>query len=320
MIRDQFLLDLSRELIIDNFAGGGGASTGIELALGRHVDIAINHDPEAVAMHALNHPQTAHHCESVWDIDPLAVTQGRAVGLAWFSPDCKHFSKAKGGKPRDKRIRGLAWVAVRWAALVRPRVVILENVEEFATWGPLLDDGFQHWRMRREFDIVLVDALDPFRGGVFPLGRLREPFSALRRADLIVITRARRGRKCPSLAAEIRRYNPEAPIAFARMRVRLPELPPGRVGAFCGLGQPEAFRVSLMEARAPLAFFEAFPDHHRYTPGEIRALAARADLLLTTEKDLLNLPETPARILAVPLELELEGWPEDFPWPPAAVC
>lgn len=141
MIRDQFILDLSRELIIDNFAGGGGASTGIELALGRHVDIAINHDPEAVAMHALNHPQTAHHCESVWDIDPLAVTQGRPVGLAWFSPDCKHFSKAKGGKPRDKRIRGLAWVAVRWAALVRPRVVILENVEEFQTWGPLLDDG-----------------------------------------------------------------------------------------------------------------------------------------------------------------------------------
>lgn len=141
MIRDQFILDLSRELIIDNFAGGGGASTGIELALGRHVDVAINHDPEAVAMHTLNHPQTEHHCESVWDIDPLAVTQGRPVGLAWFSPDCKHFSKAKGGKPRDKRIRGLAWVAVRWAALVRPRVIILENVEEFQTWGPLLADG-----------------------------------------------------------------------------------------------------------------------------------------------------------------------------------
>lgn len=141
MIRDQFLLDLSRELIVDNFAGGGGASCGIELALGRHVDIAINHDPEAVAMHTLNHPQTEHHCESVWDIDPLAVTQGRPVGLAWFSPDCKHFSKAKGGKPRDKRIRGLAWVAVRWAALVRPRVIILENVEEFQTWGPLRDDG-----------------------------------------------------------------------------------------------------------------------------------------------------------------------------------
>ncbi len=141
MIRDQFLLDISEELIVDNFAGGGGASCGIELALGRHVDIAINHDPEAVAMHALNHPQTEHHCESVWDVDPLELTKGRPVGLAWFSPDCKHFSKAKGGKPRDKKIRGLAWVAMRWAALVRPRVIILENVEEFQTWGPVLADG-----------------------------------------------------------------------------------------------------------------------------------------------------------------------------------
>ncbi|MDM8356583.1 DNA cytosine methyltransferase [Pandoraea communis] len=141
MIRDQFLLDIQPELIIDNFAGGGGASCGIELALGRHVDHAINHDPEAVAMHAMNHPQTEHHCESVWDVDPLALTQGRPVGLAWFSPDCKHFSKAKGGKPRDKKIRGLAWVAMRWAALVRPRVIMLENVEEFRTWGPVLADG-----------------------------------------------------------------------------------------------------------------------------------------------------------------------------------
>ncbi|MGD7150443.1 DNA cytosine methyltransferase [Ralstonia pseudosolanacearum] len=141
MIRDQFLLDIAPELIVDNFAGGGGASCGIELALGRHVDIAINHDPEAVAMHAMNHPQTDHHCESVWDVNPLAVTRGRPVGLAWFSPDCKHFSKAKGGKPRDKRIRGLAWVALRWAALTRPRVIILENVEEFQTWGPLLAGG-----------------------------------------------------------------------------------------------------------------------------------------------------------------------------------
>lgn len=141
MIRDQFLLDISHELIVDNFAGGGGASCGIELALGRHVDIAINHDPEAVAMHAINHPQTEHHCESVWDVDPIKLTRGRPVGLAWFSPDCKHFSKAKGGKPRDKKIRGLAWVAMRWAALVRPRVIILENVEEFQTWGPVLADG-----------------------------------------------------------------------------------------------------------------------------------------------------------------------------------
>ena len=141
MIRDQFLLDIQHELIVDNFAGGGGASCGIELALGRHVDHAINHDPEAVAMHAMNHPQTEHHCESVWDVKPLELTGGRPVGLAWFSPDCKHFSKAKGGKPRDKKIRGLAWVAMRWAAVVRPRVIILENVEEFQTWGPVLADG-----------------------------------------------------------------------------------------------------------------------------------------------------------------------------------
>lgn len=106
MISAQYILPLSDELVVDNFAGGGGASCGIELALGRHVDIAINHDPEAVSMHSANHPQTRHYCESVWDVDPVEATAGRPVGLAWFSPDCKHFSKAKGGKPRSKKIRG----------------------------------------------------------------------------------------------------------------------------------------------------------------------------------------------------------------------
>lgn len=129
------------ELIVDNFAGGGGASLGIELALGRPVDIAINHDPEAVALHRANHPATRHLCQSVWRADPYDVVEGRPVGLAWFSPDCKHFSKAKGGKPVEKRIRDLAWVVVLWARTVRPRVIMLENVEEFATWGPLLEDG-----------------------------------------------------------------------------------------------------------------------------------------------------------------------------------
>lgn len=128
-------------LIIDNFAGGGGASTGIELALGRPIDVAINHDPEAVAMHKANHPQTEHYCQSVWKADPLEVTQGRPVSLAWFSPDCKHFSKAKGGKPRAKHIRDLAWVVVMWAQRVRPAVIMLENVEEFRTWGPLDEHG-----------------------------------------------------------------------------------------------------------------------------------------------------------------------------------
>lgn len=128
---------INGELIVDNFAGGGGASTGIEDATGCCVDIAINHDPEAIKMHKANHPYTEHYCEDVWQVDPVKACKGYPVGLAWFSPDCKHFSKAKGGKPKDKFIRGLAWVACRWAGLVRPRVIMLENVEEFKTWGPL---------------------------------------------------------------------------------------------------------------------------------------------------------------------------------------
>ncbi|EON3358680.1 DNA cytosine methyltransferase [Yersinia enterocolitica] len=135
-----------KEIIVDNFAGGGGASTGIELATGRSVDIAINHDPNAIAMHTTNHPDTLHYCESVFDIDPVAATAGRPVGLAWFSPDCRHFSKAKGSKPVKKEIRGLAWIVVRWALAKKPRVVMLENVEEFKTWGPLItaEDGTEH--------------------------------------------------------------------------------------------------------------------------------------------------------------------------------
>lgn len=128
---------INGELIVDNFAGGGGASTGIEMATGISVDIAINHDLKAIKMHKANHPGTKHYCEDVWQVDPVEACKGRPVALAWFSPDCKHFSKAKGGKPKDKKIRGLAWVACRWAGLVRPRVIMLENVEEFKTWGPL---------------------------------------------------------------------------------------------------------------------------------------------------------------------------------------
>ncbi|MFP2430260.1 DNA cytosine methyltransferase [Enterobacter ludwigii] len=126
------------EIIVDNFAGGGGASTGIEMAIGRSVDIAINHDLNAVAMHTTNHPNTLHYCESVFDVKPKVATAGRKVGLAWFSPDCRHFSKAKGAKPVEKEIRGLAWIVLRWALDVRPRVGMLENVSEFQTWGPLL--------------------------------------------------------------------------------------------------------------------------------------------------------------------------------------
>ena len=151
----QIALPLGHELVVDNFAGGGGASVGIQLGIGRPVDVAINHDPEAVAVHKLNHPETHHYCESVFSVDPVTITRNQPVGLAWFSPDCTHHSKAKGGKPRCAKRRGLAWIVIRWARRVRPRVIMLENVEEFAQWGPLQADGtpcparrgqtFRHW-------------------------------------------------------------------------------------------------------------------------------------------------------------------------------
>ena len=130
-----------RELIVDSFAGGGGASEGIRRATGRSPDIAINHDPNAISMHMINHPETRHYQEDIWQVDPREATGGQPIGLAWWSPDCTHFSVARGGVPVDKGIRGLAWVAVRWAATVRPRVNILENVKEFLTWGPLLPNS-----------------------------------------------------------------------------------------------------------------------------------------------------------------------------------
>lgn len=137
MKRNNAQISILDEIIVDNFAGGGGASTGIELAAGRPVAIAINHDPDAILLHRTNHPYTEHLQASVWDVDPVSVCRGRPVGLAWFSPDCKHFSKAKGAALVDRNIRGLAWIVLRWAALVRPRVIMLENVEEFQTWGPV---------------------------------------------------------------------------------------------------------------------------------------------------------------------------------------
>jgi DNA (cytosine-5)-methyltransferase 1 len=132
---------MNRELIVDSFAGGGGASTGIELALGISPDIAINHDAVALSMHAANHPDTRHLAHNIWKVDPLEACGGRPVGLLWASPDCKHFSKAKGGKPVEKSIRDLAWVVVRWARQVQPRCIFMENVEEFVTWGPLGPDN-----------------------------------------------------------------------------------------------------------------------------------------------------------------------------------
>jgi DNA (cytosine-5)-methyltransferase 1 len=147
-------------LIIDLFAGGGGASTGIEAALGRTVDIAINHDRVALAVHAANHPKTAHLTTDIWAANPRDVVRGRRVALLWASPDCKHFSNAKGDVPRSKKIRSLAWAVVKWAEQSRPDVIGLENVQEFRGWGPLGDDGkpdksrtgetFERWKRRLE--------------------------------------------------------------------------------------------------------------------------------------------------------------------------
>lgn len=149
-----------RKLVVDLFAGGGGASEGIQMGLGRSVDIAVNHDAVAIAMHKANHPETKHYLSDVFEVDPKKATRGRPVGLLWASPDCKHFSKAKGGKPRSQKIRALAWVVVNWAEAVKPDVIILENVEEFVTWGPLLKSGkpckrrkgqtFAEWKGRLE--------------------------------------------------------------------------------------------------------------------------------------------------------------------------
>lgn len=144
--------NLLRELIVDNFAGGGGASTGIELALGVPVDIAINHDADAIAMHKINHPYTTHYQEDVFAIEPEKVTGGRPVGIAWFSPDCKHFSRAKGGAPVEKKIRGLSWVIIKWAmSQSAPRCIFMENVPEIQTWGPLIEvDGKMRPNPKRE--------------------------------------------------------------------------------------------------------------------------------------------------------------------------
>lgn len=142
---------LNREIMADNFCGGGGTSVGYKDATGLDVDHAINHDPIALAMHSVNHPKTKHWNESVWDIKPISLANGSPVGLAWFSPDCTHFSIAKGGKPVEKQIRGLAWVVLRWVSQVKPRIVMLENVKEFVTWGPLVNGKPCKERKGQEF-------------------------------------------------------------------------------------------------------------------------------------------------------------------------
>lgn len=162
-------------LVVDLFAGGGGASVGLEAALGRPVDIAINHDAVALAVHKANHPETRHLEADIWEVRPEDAVGGRPVDVLWASPDCTHFSVAKGGKPRAQGIRSLAWVVVRWAKAVRPRLIFVENVAEFRGWGPLDADGhpirvkkgetFARWKRQLErlgyaIDYRVLDASD----------------------------------------------------------------------------------------------------------------------------------------------------------------
>lgn len=135
----QQALPFNRELYVDLFAGAGGASSG-GARVYRDPDIAINHNPIAIAVHRANHPNTRHFISDVFEVDPLEATGGQPVGILWASPDCRHFSKAKGAAPRSRRVRSLAWVVVRWVHATRPRLFFLENVEEFQDWGPLDDD------------------------------------------------------------------------------------------------------------------------------------------------------------------------------------
>jgi tetraacyldisaccharide 4'-kinase len=224
---------------------------------------------------------------------PLALAPGQQAPVSQTGEEARLILQA-----------GDAWVGIgadrqlAWHALAR-----LARIDV-----ALLDDGFQHWPMRRDLDIVLIDALDPFRGGVFPIGRLREPFSALRRAGAVVITRATRGRDYAGLRAEIARFT-AAPVFLGFVEADIPALPPGRIGAFCGLGNPASFRQTLREASIEPHFWREFPDHHRYDDGEIRAMAAEADVLATTEKDLANIGSGVARecnVYAVPIRMRIE--------------
>lgn len=235
MLTPQLLLQVHDELVVDLFAGGGGASTGIEQAIGRPGDIAVNHDPEAVALHTVNHPQTQHYVSDVFEISPLVATRGQPVGLLWASPDCKHFSKAKGGKPVSKRIRGLAWVVVKWAKAVRPRVIILENVEEFQTWGPLTEDGmpcpkhkgetFQLWRSQLQALGYRIESRE-LRACDYGTPTIRKRFFMVARCDGLPIAwpeqshfqRPAKGQKSWRTAAEIIDWSIPCPSIFERSK------------------------------------------------------------------------------------------------------
>lgn len=212
-------------LTIDLFAGGGGASKGFALALGREPDVAVNHNPVALAIHAANHPATAHYIQDVWSVQPLQVTRGWPVGALWASPDCTHFSKAKGSAPtRDAKIRDLAWVVVKWARQVRPDRIFLENVEEFISWGPLDAKGRVIGIVKRPRQATL-DGHQPEPEVVDLRGSLFRAFvGALRRLGYAVQWRELRAcgnSVCPDVAAALIRANcPDLATAIDATNVR----------------------------------------------------------------------------------------------------
>ena len=164
MNRAQYVLDFGKEIIVDLFAGGGGMSTAIHNAVGISPHIACNHDAEAIAMHEANHPQTEHYRADVFELDPYLATGGRPVGLLHASPDCTHHSQAAGGQPRDRKIRALSWVVLRWAGQVRPRVITLENVRQITKWGPLVAK-----RDKKTGRVIKANGTVAAKGEVVPL-------------------------------------------------------------------------------------------------------------------------------------------------------
>ena len=267
------------------------------------------------------------------ETEPYPETEPRPLGSGGFSATPRPsgsgaYSVESAGEEALLHLR--AGFAVVGVGADRARTLVALHAR-YALDCAVLDDGFQHWKLRRDCDIVLIDALDPLSGGLLPLGRLREDFSALRRAHIVVITRTIAGRTYAGLTREIRRWNPNVPIFLSRTVTGLETLPEG-AGAFCGLGNPEAFRTTLgqiraadsiekeLEATASVrlfqpAFFEIFPDHHRYAEAETEALLQRAPKLVTTEKDWLNLPprfQNDGRITALPIRVEVDHGAELF--------
>ena len=306
------------ELVVDNFAGGGGASTGIEAAIGRPVDIAINHSPEAIAMHAANHPRTKHYCENIWEVDPREACGSRPVGLLWASPDCTHFSRAKGGQPRSKEVRALAHVVIRWARAVRPRTILLENVEEFQTWGPLDESGFPiKAREGEDFRAWLAELTDcgyevSFRTLVAadygaPTTRKRLFLVAQRRGAATIAwpePTHGRGRARPwRTAAEIIDWSLPCPSIFGRKKP-LAEATQRRIAA--------GLRRFVLDSAQPFIV----PVTHQGGPGRVYSLhepmrtvtaANRGEMALVTPYLMTNTSGHPGRALEAPVPTVTTG-------------